>query len=118
VVMDVEILNVATRVQDVTGETDIELEQELIIFISAELKRQNGQILWKNRKLSARESFASTSDVVVTSSSSFTQSGIGSGALGSLGNREVSRGQKKEAFSDLLDEASRIIYQDAVAADF
>ena len=116
--LDAEILNVQTRVQDVTGETDIELEQELIIYISAELRRKNGQILWKNESLAARETFASTSDVVVTSSSSFTQSGIGSSQLGSLGSREVSRGQKKQALDDLLDEASRAIYEDSVAADF
>ncbi len=68
--------------------------------------------------MTASETFASTSDVVVTSSSNFSQGGIGSSSLGSLGSREVSRGQQREALSELVEEASRLIYEDAVAADF
>lgn len=116
--LEAEISNVLTRVQDVTGQTDIELEQELILFVSAELRRTNGQILWKNPQLVASETFASTSDVVVTSSSNFTQSGLSAASLGSLGAREVARGEKRRALEDLLDRASWKIYSESVASDF
>jgi len=117
-VLDTVITNVYTEVRDVTGATDISLEEDLIMVLSSELKRRNGQILWQLKNYVVRETFAGTSDVVVTSSSSFSQAGIGASTLGSLGNREVARGQQRIALSDMLDEASRVIYEDAVAADF
>ncbi len=117
-VLETVIKRVYTEVRDVTGVTDISLEEDLILVIDSELKRRNGQILWRVDDYVVRETFAGTSDVVVTSSSSFTQSGIGVGTLGTIGNREVSRGQQRLALSEMLDEASRVIYEDAVAADF
>ncbi|MCB0325591.1 MAG: hypothetical protein KDD69_18545, partial [Bdellovibrionales bacterium] len=113
-----KILGIETQVRDVTGDTDIELEQDIIMTIFAELRRRNGQILYRNPQLRVRDSFATTSDVVVTSSSSFAQGGISAESLGSLGSREVSRGQQSAALDDLLDEAARQLYLDAVAAEF
>lgn len=118
VVLRTKIADISTRVQDVAGETDIELEQEILMLLRAELRRKNGQILYKNNQLLVRDTFASTSDVVVTSSSSFSQSGLSAGNIGALGNREVSRGQKRIAIEQLLDDASRIIYEDSIASDF
>ena len=117
-VLDTEIVDVYTQVRDVTGATDIALEQDLIMLVSSELKRRSGQVLWRNDRLAVRETFAGSRDVVVTTSSSFRQSGIDGSTLGSLGNREVSRGQQRIALSDMMDEASRLIYEDSVAADF
>ena len=113
-----KINRIDNRVQDVTGKTDIALELELFMSISAELRTKSGQILYKNDDLRASESFASTSDVVVTSSSSFAQGGIGSGALDSLGSREVSRGQEEQALDEIMEEAARKLYLESVAEEF
>lgn len=113
-----KILSIETSVQDVTSDTDIELEQDITLTIFAELRRSNGQVLYRNPQLKSRESFASVSDVVVTSSSSFAQGGISADTLGSLGSREVSRGQQAAVLDELLDESARQLYLDAVAAEF
>ena len=117
-VLRAKILGIDYRVRNVTSTTDIELEQELVMIIGAELRHKTGQLLWRNERLQVIESFASTSDVVVTSSAEFSSGNIGSGSLGSLGSREVSRGQQDEALEEVLEEASRKIYLQAVAADF
>ncbi len=117
-ILNVRILGVDTRTRSVTGNTDQALEQDILMTISGELKRRNGQILWKNPLLQAAESFADVSDVVVTSSAQFAQSGISSGTLGDLGAREVSRGQKEQALQGLMEEMGRVLYLDAVAQDF
>ena len=113
-----KIVDVQTRTQNVTSSTDISVQQEMVLVISAELKRKNGQILWKDPLLTITESFADVSDVVVTSSTDFAQSGINAGTLGTLSSREVSRGQQEQALDGLLEEAARKIYLSAVAADF
>ena len=112
-----KIDNIDIRTRDVTGNADIALELELIMNVTAELRRRNGQILYRNT-VNANETFAGVSDVVVTSNSSFAQGGIGSQTLGSLGSREVSRGQQDQALEDVMDEAARKLYLDAVAAEF
>ena len=117
-VLIARIKDVETDTQNVTSNTDIALEQKITLTVAADLKRQNGQILWQNKSLKTSETFASVSDVVVTSSSDFAQSGIGSDTLGSLGSREVSRAQEEQALDDLVEEASRKLYLNAVAADF
>lgn len=113
-----KILSINTRVKSTTGDTDLALQMELYMTISAELKRKNGQILYRNTGLVAKETFASTSNVVVTSSSNFAQGGIGGDTLSSLGSREVSRGQEAEAVDSVMEESARRLYLDAVAADF
>lgn len=112
------ILSVSTQVRSVTGSSDIAQELEMILTVSALLKMKNGQILYRNDLLQVSESFGSVSNVVVTSSSDFAQGNIGVGALSTLGEREVSRGQKNEAIEDALEEAARVLYLDAVAPDF
>jgi outer membrane lipopolysaccharide assembly protein LptE/RlpB len=118
IVLKTRILDVDTQVKSVTGATDRALEYDLVMTISAELRRKNGQVLYANPKLKASESFASTSNVVVTSSSNFAQGGIGSASLQGLETNELSRGQQQSALNDLIEEVSRILYLDAVAADF
>lgn len=112
------ILSVSNQVRDVTGSSDIALELELILTIRAELRMKNGQILYRNDLLQVAETFGSVSDVVVTSSSQFAQGNIGADTLSTLGSREVSRGQQNEAIEEALEEAARVLYLDAVAADF
>ncbi len=117
-VLVAKVLDVQTEVSDTTSNTDIELESEVVLTVSAELRRKNGQLLYRNARMSISDSAASVGDVVVTSSSQFAQSSIGSGTLDSLGSREVARGQGTQVVEDLIEEASRRIYLDAVAADF
>lgn len=117
-VVSARILSIGTLVKDVTGRSDIELEQDLVISIFAELVTTQGQTLWRNPNLQVTQSIASVGDVVVTSSSDFAQGGISAGTLGSLGSREVARGQAQASFDDLTQEAARQLYLDAVAADF
>jgi hypothetical protein len=111
------VISVNTTTRDVTSD-DIALEQDLTMTISAELRRRNGQVLYRNPGLTTTESFAGTSDVVVTSGSDFQQGGIAAGSLGSLGSREVSRGQQDQVLEELLEETARRLYLDAVAAEF
>ena len=85
---------------------------------SVEMKTRGGQILYKNDRLEASETVAATSDVVVTSSSNFSQAAIDSEALSTLGSREVLRGSAGAALDDVVDEMSRRVYVQAVAADF
>ena len=117
-VLTARVVNIETNVSDTTSNTDIELESELVLTVSAELRRKSGQLLYRNAAMSISDSAAAVGDVVVTSSSQFAQSNIGSGTLDTLGSREVARGQGSQVIEDLLEEASRRIYLDAVAADF
>lgn len=117
-----KINRIENRVRDVTGDTDIALELELYMSISAELRTRDGQVLYANDDLRVTESFAGVSDVVVTSSSAFAESGTNSSTLGSLGSsssdREVSRGQKDQALEEMMEESARKLYLDAVAEEF
>ena len=117
-VLYTKITSLETRTRDVTSQTDIALEQELTMTISAELRRRNGQVLYRNPSMTTYETFAGTSDVVVTSSSEFQQGGISANTLGSLGAREISRGQQEQVLDELLEETARRLYLDAVAAEF
>ncbi len=121
-VLRAKIVNITSEVSDVTSNTDIELENELVVTVSAELRRKNGQLLYRNAGMNISDSAASVSSVVVTSSSQFAQSGSSASQLADLdsnsGSREVARGQSAQLIDDLLDEASRRLYLDAVAADF
>ena len=117
-VLKLSIESVQTRVLDVTSQTDIELGTELVMHVSGELNRTNGALLWKNPSLIVQDSFASAGNVVVTSSSGFAQSGITSQTLGTLGSRELARGQQQEALDSLIEEVARRIYFQSVAEDF
>lgn len=111
------IKSLVTNVRETTGD-DIALELEASLVIDAELRRRNGQLLYKNPSLLVADTYGSVGDVVVTSSADFAQSGIGAGTLGTLGEREVSRGQEEQTLDSLLEEAARKLYLDAVAAEF
>ena len=121
-VLTAKINEIENKIGGVTSTTDVELESDVILSVSAELRRKNGQLLYKNNNMSINDTAAGISNTVVTSSSNFSQGGIDSSTLGSLenkaGDRAVSRGQQHQALQDLLEEASRRIYLDAVAPDF
>jgi outer membrane lipopolysaccharide assembly protein LptE/RlpB len=117
-VLYAKITNVDTRVRNVTSETDVAIDQELFMTVAAELRRKNGQTLYRDSNILTTESFASVADTVVTSSSSFAQGNINADTLGSLGQREVSRGQEEQTLDTLVEETARKVYLNAVAAGF
>jgi outer membrane lipopolysaccharide assembly protein LptE/RlpB len=113
-----KIVSIITRNRDVQGTTNIQVEQDLLITVSAELRRKNGQILYKNPAITANQSFGTVSGNVATTSSSFATGGLGAGTLSTLTDREVARGQGAETVESLMEEAARKIYLSAVASDF
>ncbi|MBP9838782.1 MAG: hypothetical protein KBC84_08715 [Proteobacteria bacterium] len=121
-VLIAKVNELETKVRGVTSSTDIELNSDLVLSVSAELKRKNGQILYKNNNLNISDDVAGVAGTVVTTSSDFSQGGISSDTLGALGRNAgedaVTRGQQNQLIDSMLDEASRRIYLDAVAADF
>ncbi|MCB0345332.1 MAG: hypothetical protein KDD66_09440 [Bdellovibrionales bacterium] len=117
-VLRASIKNLDTRVRSVTGANDIALEYDLTITVAAELRRRNGQLLWRNPAVMASQQIAGTSSVVVTSGSDFAQGGISGQSLSTLDDKEVERGAGRAALNDLIEEISRRIYIEAVAEDF
>ena len=117
-ILRTKILKVGQDSQSVTSKTDVALQMNANVTIWGELKRPNGQVLWRDPKLVVGKAFGSTSDSVVTSSADFASGGIGAGDLGGLSSREVSRGQEQETYANLAEQAARIIYDQAVAPDF
>lgn len=120
-VLRAKIVDIDTKVSGVSRDTDVEVESFLYMTVAAELKKRNGQVLYRNTALTAYEPVAGTGDTVVTTSSSFAQGAVSAStieALGDQGAREIARSQESAALDDLLDEISRKLYLDAVAADF
>ena len=126
-VLKVRVTDIDLKTRNVTSAQrdsvpDVAVDQDLVMTISAELRRHNGQLLYKNSNLSVSESFGGISSVVVTSSSSFAQGDISAGTLNSLGerasSREIARGQQAQVLDELIEETARKLYLEAVAADF
>ncbi len=113
-----QIQAIANRNREVSGTQNVAVEQDLVFTISAELKKRNGQILYRNPAITVSDSFGSVSSNVVTTSSSFAQGNSGASTLGSLSQREVARGQAAETLETLMEEAARKLYQESVASDF
>ena len=117
-VLKVRIVELKGGAQSVSSKTDTELQKSMTLTVAGELRRVNGPVLWRNTKLDVKSSYAVTSDVVATSSSSFSGGSLNANDLAGLGNREVSRGQQQQALEALASDASRAIYDAAVAPDF
>lgn len=126
-VLKVRLLKLETKTRNVTSPQrdpvpDIAVDQDLVMTISAELRRRNGQLLYKNSNLIVSEAFAGISSVVVTSSSSFAQGGTDANTLNALGAQAssvaVAQGQQDQVLDTLIEESSRQLYLESVAADF
>ena len=113
-----KIISLDTESRSTSGNTDITQELDLIINISAELRRTNGQVLYKNPSIIRREPIATSGDLVVTTSSSFAQGSIAAQNLSGLSAREIARGQQEQILDTMLDEVARSIYLNAVSAEF
>ena len=116
--MRIRVKTVDSRVRNVSGTQDVGVDSQLVLALQGELKRKNGQILWRDEDMRVSEAFADVSGAVVTSSSDFLQGGIDRGSLSTLTSSEVSRGQRSDVLERLVEEATRQIYNEAVAADF
>lgn len=117
-ILKVRVVELRGGSQSVSSKTDTELQKSLTLVLSGELRRVNGPVLWRNNKLEVKSSYAVTSDVVATSSSSFAGGTLNANDLAGLGNREVSRGQQQQALEQVAADASKVIYDAAVAPDF
>ncbi len=113
-----KVIDLDNRVRGVESETDVSVDSDLIMTISAELRRKTGQLLYRAKSLSVSSSVAGVSDTVVTSSSGFESGDVDAGTLGAIGDREVERGQQDQALDDLMEEVSQKLYLESVAADF
>ena len=119
-VLTTTIKDVTSQVRNTSGATDQGFDQVMVVTISGALKKKSGQILWKTDALQVYQSFADISGVVVTTAAGFAGSDQSAGQIQGLSNnaRELSRGQKQIALTAALEEASRQIYNSAVAEDF
>lgn len=113
-----KILSISSETRSTSGTSDVAQELDLVLNISAELRRTNGQILYTNPLIQRREPISSSGGLVVTSSSAFAQGGIGAQSLSGLSSREVARGQQEQVLEQMLDDISRVVYLNSVAAEF
>ena len=117
-VLKTVIKEVSSQVRNTSGTTDQGVDQVMVVTISGELKKKSGQILWKTDNLQVYQSYAEVSGVVVTTAAGFAGSDQSAAQIGNLSSRELSRGQKLTSINAALEEASRQIYNSAVAEDF
>jgi len=97
---------------------DVAQELNIIVTLSGDLRQKNGNLLWKNPAMSYTKSFGNTTGSVVTSSAQFATSGLGSGDLGLMNQRELSRSQERLALQQVAEDVAKTIYDQAVSPDF
>lgn len=117
-ILNARILKVRRATSTVSARDDGALQQDTSMVLAAELRRTDGPVLWRNKRIVVTKVSATSSDTVVTSSVDFAGGTIGAGDLRSLDSREVSRGQEQEALNSLAEQAARIVYDQAVMPDF
>jgi hypothetical protein len=117
-ILNVSIDEIYSRVSAASGLNDTEVESQIYIDVSADLRRRNGQIIWEADRLTGSDTYAATRSTVVMTAPEFMQSGINARALSTLTPREVARGQSRETLERLMKELAKTIYMDAVANDF
>ena len=116
-VLTVEVVDVKESAGAVSG-TNTALQMDTIMFLRGELRKYSGELLWRDSQLKVQQTYGANGSSVVTSSVAFAGGSIASGDLEGLSSREVSRGQEGGALTDLAEDASRQIYDKAVAPDF
>ena len=117
-VLSVRIKEVKREAQSVTSKTDVARQYDTSMTLYTELKKRNGQILYRNPNMVISKGFGAESGAVVTTSPDFIGGNISGSDLSKLGGREVARGQEQSAFEAIADEASKQIYDAAVSPDF
>lgn len=121
-VLKTRVVDFVTNVRGVQGNTDTAIESDLVMTVDLELKKKNGQILYKNPKMVVSKPVAEVGNAVITGGSDFAQGGLSDGSIQALSagssEREVQRGQADQVTDDLVEEVARKAYLDAVAPDF
>ena len=112
------ILKISKGTQATSGRNDSALSYDSTLTLAAELRRNNGQVLWRDSSLQVNRAYGATSGTVVSSSADFASGGQSAASLGGLSSREVQRGQEQDALDILAQQAAKKIYNDAVAPDF
>ncbi|RMG42762.1 MAG: hypothetical protein D6719_05550 [Candidatus Dadabacteria bacterium] len=117
-ILNAAIVSLKRDTQTSTSQTDTALQTQTVLTLAAELRRVDGNVLWRNKGLSVARAFGATGDVVVTSSADFASGSLGAADLSGLEDRQVSRGQEEEILSQLAEQLARRVYNEAVAPDF
>jgi hypothetical protein len=117
-VLKVRITDVKETTTAVQASNNTTLQMQTTMFITGELRRVTGPVLWRDNQIRVSQTFGSDSSVVVTSSVAFAGGSISAGDLNNLSSREISRGQEASALSSLSEQASRMMYDKAIAPDF
>jgi outer membrane lipopolysaccharide assembly protein LptE/RlpB len=117
-VLKVRIADVKETTSAVQASNNTSLQMQVTMLLTAELHRVTGPVLWRDNQIRVSQTFGSDSSTVVTSSVAFAGGSISASDLNNLSSREVSRGQEASALLALSDQASRMMYDKAVAPDF
>jgi outer membrane lipopolysaccharide assembly protein LptE/RlpB len=117
-VLKVTIVDVKETTSAVRANTNTSLQMQTTMFLTAELRRVTGAVLWRDTQIRVTQTFGADSSVVVTSSAAFAGGSISSGDLSGLSSREISRGQEASALNSLSETAARQMYDKAIAPDF
>jgi outer membrane lipopolysaccharide assembly protein LptE/RlpB len=117
-VLKVSIVDVKETTSAVRANTNTSLQMQTTMFLTAELRRVTGPVLWRDTQIRVTQTFGADSSVVVTSSAAFAGGSISSGDLSGLSSREISRGQEASALNSLSETAARQMYDKAIAPDF
>lgn len=117
-VLKVTIVDVKETTSAVRANTNTSLQMQTTMFLTAELRRVTGPVLWRDNQIRVTQTFGADSSVVVTSSAAFAGGSISSGDLSGLSSREISRGQEASALNALSEDAARQMYDKAIAPDF
>ncbi len=114
----VKVQQMRTQSKNSVAAGDVAQELNVTVTLAGDLQQKNGTLLWKNPAMSYTKSFGNTAGSVVTSSAQFATSGLGSGDLGLLNQRELSRSQERLALQQVAEEVAKTIYDQAVSPDF
>jgi outer membrane lipopolysaccharide assembly protein LptE/RlpB len=117
-VLKVRIVDVKETTSAVRAETNTASQMQTTMFMTGELRRVTGPVLWRDNQLRVTKTFGADSNLVVTSSLDFASGSLGAGDLAGLSSREIARGQEANALNSLAEDSARIIYDKAVAPDF
>lgn len=116
--LSTKVKSVDRDTQTSTSATDAALQTRIKVSLSSELRRSDGEVLWKNPNMVISKLSGAASGAVVTSSTSFLGGSLSAGDLGRLGTREVQRLEGEQALSAVADDAAAAIYTAAVLPDF
>jgi Lipopolysaccharide-assembly len=117
-IFDIQLARLKRMVNTTTGDTDTSLQQSVSVVLNAQLRRTNGQILWRAENMEISQSYAATSSAVIATSPNVAGGNLGTADIAGLNSRELARGQEANALSQIATSAAKKLYDLAIAADF